>query len=77
MTMPVQVRARLSVLYIIHVAPGPPRRTHEVVDGAGAVHGDVGDEAAFEEVDDLAVDAGADNVGTHEENDGGHTHHVL
>jgi hypothetical protein len=38
-----------------------------VVDGAGAVHGDGGEPAAFNEIDEVSADTGAEQVGTHDE----------
>ena len=38
-----------------------------IVDGAGAVHGDVVDEAALQQIDDVAVDAGTQDVRAHHE----------
>ena len=41
-----------------------------IVDRAGAVHGDVVDEAALDQVDDVAVDAGAKHVRAHHQDAG-------
>ena len=43
----------------------PKRASFVIVDGAGAVHGDVIDEAALHQVDEVAVDAGAQDVRAH------------
>ena len=45
----------------------PKRASFVIVDRAGAVHGDVIDEAALDEVDDVAVDAAAQDVRAHHE----------
>ena len=46
---------------------GADARQFVIVDGARAVHGDVIQEAALHQVDQMAVDAGAQHVGAHHE----------